>query len=399
MCGAWDRRDAVGFLLVQEKERVHQRESGSPAPALHKRGLSFPFCRFHFNFFILAVVDRLLVREYPLCYDRCPRIFDRTPSWEAGGLALASSGEGARLAVMRTRFLVALATLLLLLPLTAQVTVELEFEKDVFLADETMIASVRITNFTGRALNLGRDNHWLMFSVEARDGFLVDQDGTPSVKGAFEIPNASRGTRRVNIAPYYRMRDPGSYQVVATVFLEEIQEVVKSAPVKVIIIRATTLWQKQFGVATGTERGLQVRKYSLIRALDDNQLMLYVRVASQDESEVYGVFRVGNLVSFGSPEAQIDRYSRLHLLQQYDARAFRYLVVTPDGALMIRQRYDYTRSRPKLGPIEDNLVGVVGGIRVPMDTDLPPSLKQLQEVNGASVPSAATESLGKTGGE
>ncbi len=53
MCGASDRKDAVGFPLEQEKERVHQRESGSPAPALHKRGLNFPFCSFHFNSFIL----------------------------------------------------------------------------------------------------------------------------------------------------------------------------------------------------------------------------------------------------------------------------------------------------------------------------------------------------------
>ncbi len=80
MCRASDRKDAVGFPLEQEKERVHQTESGSPAPALHKRGLNFAFCSFHFSFFILPVIDRLLVREYLLCYNRSPRILDRPPA-------------------------------------------------------------------------------------------------------------------------------------------------------------------------------------------------------------------------------------------------------------------------------------------------------------------------------
>ncbi len=53
MCGASDWKDVVGFPLEQEKERVYQKESGSSAPALHKRGLKFPFCSFYFDFYVL----------------------------------------------------------------------------------------------------------------------------------------------------------------------------------------------------------------------------------------------------------------------------------------------------------------------------------------------------------
>ncbi len=89
MCGASDRKDAVGFPLEQEKERVHQTESGSPAPALQKKGLNFPFCSFHIDFFILPVTDRLLVRESLHCYNRSLRIFDRTLVWLPIHYALA----------------------------------------------------------------------------------------------------------------------------------------------------------------------------------------------------------------------------------------------------------------------------------------------------------------------
>ena len=300
---------------------------------------------------------------------------------------------------MSFRALVALFGLLVVLPVQGQVTIELDFDKDFYIADEPLFANVRITNFSGRTLKFGRDNHWLMFSVEARDGFLVDEEGTPNVSGEFDIPNASRGTRRVNLAPYYRVKKPGRYQVLATVFSDQLKEVLKSPSMEVNIIRATTLWQKDFGVATAEGDAYEVRRYTLIRALNDNVLELYIRVANRDDSKVYTVFSVGNLVSFGSPEAQVDRLSRLHLLQQYGARSFRYLVVTADGELMTRHRYDYTNSRPKLAAGPDNLIMVRGGIRVPAETDLPPSLPTFDPIDGQSItpvvpePSAA-ESAG-----
>ncbi len=287
---------------------------------------------------------------------------------------------------MSIRSLIALICLVVTSPSWAQVTVELDFEKDFYIADETMFANVRITNFSGRTLNFGRDNHWLMFSVEARDGFLVDEEGTPNVSGAFEIPNASRGTRRVNLSPYYKMQKPGRYQILATVFSEQTKEVLKSPQVEVNIIRATTLWSKDFGVSRDNGESYEVRRYSLIRALNDNQLELYVRVAKVDNSQVFNVFSVGNLVSFGSPEAQVDRLSRLHLLQQYGARSFRYLVVSPDGELSKRHRFDYTNTRPKLAPGLDNMIAVRGGIRVPAATDLPPSLETFDRLDGGPVP-------------
>ena len=182
------------------------------------------------------------------------------------------------------------------------------------------------------------------------------------------------------------MQKPGRYQILATVFSEQTKEVLKSPQVEVNIIRATTLWSKDFGVSRDNGGSYEVRRYSLIRALNDNQLELYVRVAKVDNSQVFNVFSVGNLVSFGSPEAQVDRLSRLHLLQQYGARSFRYLVVSPDGELSKRHRFDYTNTRPKLAPGPDNMIAVRGGIRVPAATDLPPSLETFDRLDGGPVP-------------
>lgn len=295
---------------------------------------------------------------------------------------------------MSLRLLTLSVCLLPFLLAQGQVTVELEFEKETFIANEPMMASVRITNYSGQPLKFGQDNHWLMFSIEKRDGFLVDPVGTPNVMGEFEVPNASRGTRRVNLAPYFEVDKPGSYSVIATVFCRELKEVLKSPPTVLSIIRATNLWEKEIGLRSADGQSYEVRKFTLIRVLNNNQLELYVRVASRDNSKVFAVFPVGNLVSFGSPEAQVDRLSRLHILQQYAARSFRYLVVTADGELMIRRRYDYTRSRPRLGPDATDLISVVGGVRVPAGNDLPPSLPSFDPIDpdaAVPVPPAATK--------
>lgn len=276
---------------------------------------------------------------------------------------------------MYLRMFLSLLALAPLCGLRGQVTVELEFEKDFYIADEAMTASVRITNFSGRSLVFGRDNEWLRFLVEQEDGFLAKQEGVAPVAGEFEIPNGSRGTRRVNLVPYHKMTAPGRYQVTASVLSQDLDEILQSPPVQVNIIRATTLWQKEFGVASqagGEEKpSYEIRKYVLIRALNNNRLELYVRVASRDDSKVYGVFPVGNLVAFGTPEAQVDRQSRLHLLQQYGARSFRYLVVSPEGELKIRRRYDYAKSRPRLGSSAQHGIAVLGGIQVRTASDLP----------------------------
>lgn len=300
---------------------------------------------------------------------------------------------------MYLRMFLSLLALAPLCGLRGQVTVELEFEKNFYLADEAMTASVRITNFSGRSLVFGQDNEWLRFLVEQEDGFLAKQKGVAPVVGKFEIPNASRGTRRVNLAPYYKMTVPGRYRVTASVFSQELDEILKSSPIQVNIIRATTLWQKEFGIAVESGKGekpsYEIRKYVLIRALNNNRLELYVRVASRDDSKVYGVFPVGNLVAFGAPEAQVDRQSRLHLLQQYGARSFRYLMVSPEGELKIRRRYDYTKSRPRLGSSEQRGIAVLGGIRVRTANDLPPSSDRFKDKSAVPVLEGASTAEGE----
>jgi hypothetical protein len=90
------------------------------------------------------------------------------------------------------------------------------------------------------------------------------------------------------------------------------------------------------------------------------------------EAKVFRVAPLGVLLSFTTPEAQIDRSSNLHVLFQDRARSFSYCVIAPDGEVIIRQTHDYADTRPRLRPEDDGRIIVSGGQRRILLSDFPP---------------------------
>ena len=272
-----------------------------------------------------------------------------------------------------------LAALLLLpwLSSFAQVSVEVKLAQDKFLPGENLPVAVRIVNRSGQTLTLGDDPDWLTFSVEARDDFIVIKNGDAPVQGEFKVESSQVATKYVDIAPYFVLNRQGRYNITATVQLKDWNTQVTSKPVTFDIIDGARLWSREFGVpitSGPTNQPPEVRRYSLEQAnYLSSQLRLYLRVTDATGNRVFKVFAIGPMVSFGQPSAQLDRDCNLHVLYQTGARSFSYTVCNPDGAVLVRRRYDYTASRPRLQTDDRGSITVTGGTRVPADTDLPPS--------------------------
>jgi len=54
--------------------------------------------------------------------------------------------------------------------LQAQVDVTVELGKNRFLPRESLLAKLKIVNFSGQTLLFGEDDHWLQFQIQAEDG-------------------------------------------------------------------------------------------------------------------------------------------------------------------------------------------------------------------------------------
>jgi hypothetical protein len=272
--------------------------------------------------------------------------------------------------------------------LAAQVSVEVVLDQEQFLVAESIPVAVRITNFSGQTLHLGQEPDWLSFTIEAREGYLVPPLGEVPVREAFDLENSTVATKRVDLGPCFRPPKPGRYLLTATVKIPQWERTLQSRPKEFDVIVGTILWQQAFGLPpqAGNSRAPEVRRYALQQAIHLRQMKLYVRVTDQTGEQVLRLFPLGPLVSFSDPEKQIDKESNLHVLFQSGARNFSYSVVDPEGRWLLRQTYEYTRSRPVLRADGEGKITVSGGLRRPSRDDLPPATTTAVPTNNAAAP-------------
>jgi hypothetical protein len=254
------------------------------------------------------------------------------------------------------------------------IDVEVTQEQEQFLPGEALRVTVRTTNRSGRTLLLGREKDWLTFSVESRDGPVVKRGDVP-VEGEIELESSKVAVVRVDLEPYFAVTRRGRYSIVATVRIKEWNLEVSSPPTAFEVVAGTPLWEQEVGVpqAPGATNTLpEVRRYTLLQVNSlKGQIRLYLRV-SDAQGNGLRVSSIGRLVSFGRPEPQLDRFSRLHLIYQSGPSAFSYRVFDHRGDLVVRQTYDYVGTRPRLRTDDDGNISVIGGVRRLTDYDVPP---------------------------
>ena len=258
--------------------------------------------------------------------------------------------------------------------LSAQVTVKVVMPEDQFLPGEAIVAEAQIVNRSGQTLNLGSEDNWLTFSVEAHDNnFVVSKNGDVPVKEPFALQTGERAKRSVDLQPYFSLNKPGRYTVTATVIIRQWGQQLTSDPASFDIIEGSKVWEQDFGVPRGTNNTAppEVRKYILQQAnYLHTRLRLYVRVTDA-AGRTFKVVPVGPYLSFSDPEPQLDKLNRLHLLYQDGAHSFSYTVFNPDGDMIKREAYDFT-TRPRIQLDKDGNLTVVGGNRHPKPDDIPP---------------------------
>src|SRR5688572_8340526 len=264
--------------------------------------------------------------------------------------------------------------LMSLVPVSAQVTVEVVLEQEQFLVGEAMPAAVRITNRSGQTLRFGNQPEWVTFSIESRDGIIVVKNSEVPVLGEFTLESSKVATRRVDLGPHFSLTRHGRYSVSATVQVPEWGVQITSRPTNFDIIRGAKLWSQEFGIPTATvlNEPPEVRRYTLQQAnYLNSQIRLYLRLTDASEARVFKVLPIGPMRSVSKPEPQLDKQSNVHILYQDDARSFSYTVVNPEGEITLRQTYDYVGARPRLTADKGGKVSVMGGVRRIAANDVP----------------------------
>lgn len=275
---------------------------------------------------------------------------------------------------------------------TAQVKVEIRFDGEQFIANEPLIARVRIINDSGTTLRLADAPEWLGFAVETMEGPYVRTLRPPKIPDeAFNLESSHTATVRVDLGPAFDLTKTGKYRAVATVKVPAFNTSFASPGKDFFIVTGSRIWEKQFGVpatiAPPGASGLpEIRKYMLIQALSGKETKFYARVTDIMENNIR-VIPIGTLVSFSKPEPQLDKWSNLHVLYQIGARQYTYFVINPEGLLIARETHEISDTRPHMATTDEGRIVIRGGNRRPSVDDVPPyEAAQLPEETPQSAP-------------
>jgi hypothetical protein len=258
----------------------------------------------------------------------------------------------------------------------AQVKVEVFTDQDQFMPDEVVPVAARVINHSGQTLHLGKDADWLTFDVESREGAPVVKTGDVPVVQEFDLASSKMATKHVELGPYFDLSRPGRYVITASVKIKDWGATVTSEPKIIDVVPGVKLWEQEIGLpptSTNQAGEPEVRKYALEQTPYTEHMKLYLRVTDPAESRVFKMFALGPMVSFSRPDPELDAGSNLHILYQSGSHSFLYMVVNPQGDVVLRQTFDYDSTRPRLKENHLGTIMVVGGIRRFSDNDVPPS--------------------------
>jgi hypothetical protein len=246
----------------------------------------------------------------------------------------------------------------------AQIQVELKFKRLQYVAHEPVLATVRITNLSGRDIDLHDENgqRWFGFEINAGDGRLLAPLRQAAAEPALQVEAGKTVTRKINLTPGFPVHDLGSYHVRANVYFADLNKFFYS-PTKVFqVADARPIWQKTVGIPDGMAGAGEVRTYSLLSNRFSDHTALYVRVENKNSGAVYTTYSLGRVIANGEPQAEIDRANQLHVLHCAAPRSWAYSHIGWNGELLAHSTFLETKSRPRLRHAADGAIAVSGGM-------------------------------------
>lgn len=244
----------------------------------------------------------------------------------------------------------------------AQINVQLDFKRQLFVLYEPIVAVVSINNLSGRPLVLENadDQRWFGFTIETGDGRPVPPINADYELAPVAIAPGEKLTRAVNLTPLFSLQEFGPYRVKATVYARPFGRFFSSRPETVEITDGRPIWQEVVGVPGG-DGPPQLRTVTLLTHKLSRSTRLYARIEDKKRGRIYAMHQLGPYLSFGQPDVMLDLRNEVHVLQNSAPKQFIYTHLGLSGEILGQQAYLEAGGRPRLVKAGDGQVKVVGG--------------------------------------
>ena len=250
-------------------------------------------------------------------------------------------------------------------PARAQIVVGISISERLHLRHEPVLATVTVTNQTGRDITLAdsRQGQWFSFQITREgDQFIAPRD--PDYHLA-PLPLRAGETvkRTVNLNDLYSLGDFGIFRIRANIYYAAADRYFSSKPTHIEITEGRVLWRRAAGVPDGQKGSGQTRVFTMLAHQRGEYNLLYVRVEDQDDGTVFCTNPLGRIIDNVTPEMQFDSRNNLYVLQFVGMHRFALSRIGVNGEFLGQSYYTATKNRPAFRKQADGTLQLVGGKR------------------------------------
>ncbi len=273
---------------------------------------------------------------------------------------------------MKLRLLLLALVCAAAMPAHGQITVALDIKRRIHVRYEPIIATVRITNLSGRDLMLhDAEQPWFGFDVTgATTEVLVPPRNPDYHLDPLEIKIGETVKRTVDLTKLYGISEYGTHRVKATIFAQPLNKLFASQARLVEITEAKTIWQQTVGVPDTLKNAGRNHTVKLLEFQDDKRY-LYVRVEDEEQSYVFCTHRIGHMIDGTTPQMQFDTSNNLYILHLVAPKTYFLTNIGVNGEWLGQHTYETAKTRPALRRLADGTIQLVGGHRMDVATRAP----------------------------
>jgi hypothetical protein len=275
---------------------------------------------------------------------------------------------------------------LLLAGARAQLNVNLEVKRRLYVRYEPVLVTVSITNVAGRDLVLEDGaSQWFGFSVAHGDKDTIISPRNPDYKlEPLELKLGETVKRTINLNELYPINELGLYRVKANIYCKAYDKYFSTRIANIDVEDGHVVWKQTVGVPDTLPRAGEMHEYALLSAVGSAHSYLYARISDPSSGKVFGCYRLGHLLDGTTPDVQLDSTNTLHVLQLVGPKIYTLTQLGLNGEVYGQWIYDAPKVKPFLRRDGTGNLEIVGATRrpepvkgatpAPKLSDRPPSL-------------------------
>lgn len=215
-----------------------------------------------------------------------------------------------------------------------QLATSLRLSKTQYLAGEPVIATVSITNHSGRDVEFQgfMERPWLDFALSNSRNEPVAPTGR-GIFGKMKIGAGQSLNRQVNLSAMFQLNDPGNYSVSGTVRMPGVDG---ATTVTNRVLFSMSPGRPYWTQKVGTSRLGKVREFRVLNFSGDQKSQLYVQITDDRTGLPISTFSLGEALLVRKPSVTVDNGQRLHVLFLATPTSWLHCIVDTDGRLVRR---------------------------------------------------------------